>query len=67
MVASMSLLATVALEAYIRERSLRQEIQQLRIELDEARRERQVAEITETDYFRQLQSRARDLREGREE
>ena len=62
MVESMSLLATVALEAYIRGRSLRQEIQQLRIELDQALRDRQVAEITETDYFQRLRDMAQDLR-----
>lgn len=62
-VESMSLLATAALEAYIREQSLRQEIRQLRIELDEARRDRQVAEITETEYFQQLRNRARELRD----
>ena len=62
MVESMSLLAAVALEAYIREQGLRQEIQQLRIELDEAQRVRQVAEIAETDYFQQLRARAKDLR-----
>jgi CheY-like chemotaxis protein len=63
MLESMSLLAAVALEAYIRERSLRQEIQQLHIELDQAKRAHQVAEITETPYFQQLQARAKDLRE----
>jgi hypothetical protein len=37
-------------------------VQQLRIEVDEAKRARQVAEITETDYFQQLQQKARGLR-----
>jgi twitching motility two-component system response regulator PilH len=45
-----------------RERALRQEVQALKIEIDEAKRERQVAEITETDYFQQLRDRARRLR-----
>jgi len=39
-----------------------QKVQQLTIELDEARKDRQVAEITETEYFRQLQARAQELR-----
>jgi benzoyl-CoA reductase/2-hydroxyglutaryl-CoA dehydratase subunit BcrC/BadD/HgdB len=46
------------------ERGVRQQIQiqQLRIQIDEAKKARQVAEITETDYFRRLQERARMLR-----
>jgi twitching motility two-component system response regulator PilH len=46
-----------------RERALRQEVQALKIEIDEAKRERQVAEITETDYFQQLRERARRMRD----
>ncbi|MGE5140574.1 MAG: response regulator, partial [Rudaea sp.] len=46
LVGSLSLLAAVAVEGYAREQRLRQEIQQLRIDLDEARQARQVAEIT---------------------
>jgi hypothetical protein len=37
-------------------------VQQLRIEIDETRTARQVAEITETDYFRDLQRKANRLR-----
>ncbi len=49
-----------------RERALRREVQALKIEIDEAKRKKQVAEITETDYFQQLRDRARRLR-SREE
>jgi twitching motility two-component system response regulator PilH len=49
-----------------RERALRREVQALKIEIDEAKRRKQVAEITETDYFQQLRDRARRLR-NREE
>ncbi len=49
-----------------RERALRQEVRALKIEIDEAKRKKQVAEITETDYFQQLRERARRLR-SREE
>ena len=35
---------------------------ELRIEIDLARQERQVAEITDSDYFRSLRERAEDLR-----
>jgi DNA-binding response OmpR family regulator len=52
----------MAREVYAREQRLKQQVQQLSIELDEARQARQVAEITETEYFRQLQAKAQDLR-----
>jgi GAF domain-containing protein len=63
MMESFSSLAVAALEAYIREQALRKQIRQLRIEIDHAKRERQVAQITETDYFQSLRERARQLRE----
>jgi transcriptional regulator with GAF, ATPase, and Fis domain len=46
-----------------REERLKEQIDALRIELSEAKQARQVAEITETDYFQRLQAQARDLRE----
>jgi CheY-like chemotaxis protein len=52
----------MAREIYAREQRLKQQVKQLHIELDQARQARQVAEITETDYFRQLQAKAQDLR-----
>jgi DNA-binding response OmpR family regulator len=52
----------MAREVYAREQRLKQQLQELRIELSEARQARQVAEITETDYFRQLQAEAQNLR-----
>jgi DNA repair ATPase RecN len=54
---------SMAREVYAREQRLRQQVQELRIELSEARQARQVAEITETDYFRQLQAEAQSLRQ----
>jgi CHASE3 domain sensor protein len=59
---SFSLLAVAALEAYIREQNLRQEIQQLRIEIDQAKRQEQVSEIVETDFFQDLRAKAREMR-----
>lgn len=56
-------LGTVALKAYMREAQLRRKIEELRIKIDETRKQQQVEEITETEYFRQLQQRARELRE----
>jgi CHASE3 domain sensor protein/GAF domain-containing protein len=68
MVESLSSLAVAALEAYIREQGLRREIQQLRIEIDEAKRQKQVSEIVDTDFFVGLKTKARKLRDrGRDE
>jgi hypothetical protein len=61
-VQSLSLLAAAALGVYVREERLRRQIRELHVTIDEARREKQVAEITETDYFRELERRARELR-----
>jgi GAF domain-containing protein len=41
------------------------QVEALRIEIDEIKREQRVTEITDTDYFRDLQSQARELREAR--
>jgi HAMP domain-containing protein/GAF domain-containing protein len=62
MMESFSSLAVAALEAYVREQSLKQEIQQLRIEIDEVKRQREVSEIVEADSFRTLRAKAQDLR-----
>ena len=47
---------------YAREQQLRQEVQELRIVIDETRQAKQVAEITETDYFQRLRNQAGQLR-----
>lgn len=49
-------------EVQAREERLKQEVRKLRVEIDEGRKARQVAEITETDYFQQLQERVRNLK-----
>jgi transcriptional regulator with GAF, ATPase, and Fis domain len=56
------LLATAALDGYIREESLRREIAQLKIEIDQVRRTKQVAEITDSSFFKNLQDQATQLR-----
>lgn len=63
MMESLALLADVSLEAYIREQKLRQEIQQLRIEIDKTKQAQQVSQITGTDYFKQLREKADNLRQ----
>jgi two-component system cell cycle response regulator len=52
----------MALEVRAREQRLRHEVDQLRIEIDEARAARQIAEITETEYFRELEGKVDRLR-----
>ena len=52
----------MAVEVYAREERLRQQVHELRIQIDESQKAREVAEITETDYFRTLQEKARRLR-----
>lgn len=58
-----SSVAAVTVEGYLREQSLKEQLQQLRVEIDEARKERQVAEITGSEDFQRLQERAKALRQ----
>ncbi|MCA1646541.1 MAG: response regulator [Chloroflexi bacterium] len=52
----------MAREVRAREERLQRQVRELRIEVDEANRAREVAEITGTDYFRKLKERADELR-----
>jgi two-component system, cell cycle response regulator len=52
----------MAREVIAREEDLKKELRQLRIEIDEGRAAAQVAEITESDYFRNLRRKAEELR-----
>ena len=52
----------MAKEIQAREEKLHRQIRQLRVEIDEVKRAQQVAEVTETEYFRKLQEDARELR-----
>jgi predicted RNase H-like nuclease (RuvC/YqgF family) len=42
--------------------TLRGEVHRLKIEIDQSRKEEEVAEIADTEYFQTLQSRARTMR-----
>lgn len=46
----------------IQEVALKREVEELRIEIDQAKRARQVAEITQTDYFQELRAEVDNLR-----
>jgi HAMP domain-containing protein len=52
----------MAREVQAREQRLTQEVQELQVEIDQVRRARQVAEITETEYFEQLRDKAEEIR-----
>ena len=59
---SFSSLASAALEGYIQEQKLRKEIQELKIEIDQVKKDKQVAEITDSSYFNLLQQKAKRMR-----
>ncbi len=52
----------MAREVQARVRQLTQEVQRLKVEIDESRKAEQVTEITESLYFQQLQQKASQLR-----
>lgn len=45
-----------------REHNLKSQVKELRVEIDETKKENQIAEITGTDYFKDLQKRAQRLK-----
>lgn len=54
-----------AQEVQAREAQLKAQIQELRIEIDEIKRSKQVEEIVDTDYFQRLSAQAKRMRSGR--
>jgi len=54
--------ARMADEVRAREERLQAEVRELRIEIDESRQAKKVAEITDSDYFKDLRARAAELR-----
>ena len=52
----------MAVEVRAREARLAAQVAELRIEIDEAKKARAVAEIVETDHFQDLQRREAELR-----
>ena len=49
-------------KVYTREQSLRARVQQLEIMIDQTKRETQVAQIVESDFFQELQVKVKDMR-----
>ncbi len=54
--------AVMAGKVYQREQNLRSQVERLKIEIDEAKKQKQVSEIAETDFFRELSTKAREMR-----
>jgi hypothetical protein len=52
----------MALQVYHREATLKETIYQLRIEINEARKSEEVAEVVESDYFKHIQRQSREIR-----
>jgi CRP-like cAMP-binding protein len=59
--------AQMALEVKRREEDLQRQIIELKVEIDEVRRQQEVQKITQSDQFRDLRALARDLRADRED
>jgi HAMP domain-containing protein len=57
----------MAHEVYTREQNLLKQVEALRIEIDEAKKARQVSEVVDTDTFRDLASRASEMRRRRQQ
>jgi HAMP domain-containing protein len=57
--------AIMVSKVYQREQNLRRQVEALKIEIDDARRGVQVSEIVETDFFRELQAKAAQMRSRR--
>jgi len=55
-------LAAAALQSYLKFKTLKDQVTDLKIQVDEAKKQRQVAEIAGSDYFKDLQSKARQMR-----
>jgi len=54
--------ATMAEQVASRERKLREQVRALKVEIDHERRRQAVDEVTDTDFFRDLQGRAAEMR-----
>jgi hypothetical protein len=52
----------MACEIRLREARLQRQVQELRIEIDQARQARKVTEITESEHYKNLRRQAADLR-----
>jgi len=61
---SLCILAAAAVESYVRQQRLKDQVRELTVRIDESRKGHEVSLITQSEYFKSLQSRARALRAG---
>lgn len=54
----------MAAEVQARTRKLKEQVLQLKIEIDEVKKQKQVEEITDSDFFKELKNKARNMRES---
>ncbi|UBF30505.1 hypothetical protein K9N68_35580 (plasmid) [Kovacikia minuta CCNUW1] len=47
-----------------REENLKQQVEELKIEIDHTRRAQQVSQITQTDYFQELKQKVKEIRDS---
>lgn len=57
--------AIMASKVYQREQNLRKQVEALQIQIDETKKQKQVSEIADTDFFRDLQAKAQSMRTRR--
>lgn len=57
----------MATDVCVRTERLKQQVQELRIEIDDVKRQQRVSDVVETDFFRQLQTLAQELRDRRQQ
>ncbi len=50
-------------KVYKREQNLRQQVKELKIEIDQAKRQKQVGEIVESEFFQELRAKAQKMRQ----
>lgn len=55
----------MAIQIQQREQSLKEQVSQLRIEIDETKRKKQVSEIVDSEYFKELKEKTNTLRRKR--
>ncbi|MDX2271937.1 MAG: cache domain-containing protein [Cyanobacteriota bacterium] len=53
-------------QVYTREKQLKEEVKELRIEIDEAKRQKQVNEIVDSEFFQDLAEKAKTIRRNRD-
>lgn len=59
--------SSMAIEVAERERKLREQVAALRVEIDEDRRKQTVSDLTDSEFFRELEARAREIRRSMKE